>query len=230
VDDTAYFASTDGRVFAVNVDTGRVRWAYNTGGRINSSPSIFGKRLCVSTYAGSVFCLNRLNGHKYWSTYVKRDFLRYESFYASPSTDGPRLYVTSRSGTLVALSGRTGRVLWTHGLGSLAYATPAIARGRIFVGSFDGRLSAYRGETGRVLWTTTIGGRILASAVVIGKLVFASTLDGKTVAMRVEDGKIVWRRPQGRYSPGIATDRRYFFTLGRTLISFRGEHSPKQPG
>ena len=230
VDETAYFGSTDGRVFAVNVNTGAVRWAYNTGGRINSSPSIFGKRLCVSTYAGSVFCLNRLNGRKYWSTYVKRDLLRYESFYASASTDGPRLYTTARSGKVVALSGRTGRVLWTHELGSLAYATPAIARGRIFVGSFNGRLSAFRSETGRVLWTTTIGGRILAPAVVVGKLVFASTLDGKTVGMRVENGKIVWRRSQGRYAPGIATDRRYFFTLRGTLISFRGQNSPKEAG
>ena len=48
--------------------TGSVRWAYNTGGRINSSPSIWGNRICITTYAGSIFCLNRLNGHKLWST------------------------------------------------------------------------------------------------------------------------------------------------------------------
>ena len=40
--DTVYFGATDGRLFAVDVETGRVRWAYNTGGRINSSPSIWG--------------------------------------------------------------------------------------------------------------------------------------------------------------------------------------------
>ena len=32
------------------------------------------------------------DGTKLWSTYVKRDAFRYESFYASASTDGERLY------------------------------------------------------------------------------------------------------------------------------------------
>ena len=36
----AYFGATDGRLFAVDVDTGHVRWAFDTGGRINSSPSL----------------------------------------------------------------------------------------------------------------------------------------------------------------------------------------------
>ena len=31
----AYFGSTDGRLFAVDADTGRIRWAFDTGGRIN---------------------------------------------------------------------------------------------------------------------------------------------------------------------------------------------------
>ena len=98
---------------------GRVRWAYNTGGRINSSPTVFGPRVCITTYAGSIFCLRRSNGAKLWSTYVKRDFVRYESFYASASTDGRRLFTIARSGRVVALNARNGRVLWTRRLPAL---------------------------------------------------------------------------------------------------------------
>ncbi len=134
LDDTAYFASTDGRVFAANVKTGAIRWAYNAGGRMNSSPSIYGNRLLRRrTYTGAVFCLRRDNGQKLWSTYVKRDVLRYESFYASASTDGARLYTTSRAGKVVAFRHRTGRVIWTQQMGPLGYATPAIAYGRVYV-------------------------------------------------------------------------------------------------
>ena len=137
VDNTAYFGSTDGRLFAVNVTSGAVRWAYDTGGRINSSPSIWGNRVCITTYAGSVVCLRRSDGNELWTTYVKRDLLRYESFYASASTDGQRLYTTSRAGKIVALNARSGSIVWTYSMGSLGYATPAIADGRIFVGGFD---------------------------------------------------------------------------------------------
>jgi len=225
VGDTAYFGSTDGRLFAVDADRGAVRWAYNTGGRINSSPSIWGNRVCISTYAGSVFCLDRRNGRKLWSRYVKRNVLSYESFYASPSTDGARVFTTSRTGKVVAFSARSGRVLWTHDMGSLAYSTPAIAHGRVFVGAFDGTLRCLRAEDGRLLWSISLGGSMLAPAIVVGDLVFAATLNHHAVAARVSDGKIVWRRSKGRYSPGIATDRHYYLSLGSTLYAFRGNRS-----
>ncbi|HWJ45371.1 MAG TPA: PQQ-binding-like beta-propeller repeat protein, partial [Gaiellaceae bacterium] len=93
-----YFGATDGRLFAVYVRTGHIKWAYDTGGRINSSPSILGNRIFVTTYAGSVWALNRSTGRKIWSKYLSRDFVRYESFYASASTDGKRLFTISRSG------------------------------------------------------------------------------------------------------------------------------------
>ena len=54
-----YFGATDGRLFAVYVRTGHVKWAYDTGGRINSSPSISGNRIFISTYAGSIYCPSR---------------------------------------------------------------------------------------------------------------------------------------------------------------------------
>jgi outer membrane protein assembly factor BamB len=229
VDDTAYFGSTEGRLYAVNARTGNVRWAYNTGGRMNASPSIYENRVCISTYAGSIFCLDRRNGRKLWSTYIKRNAFSYESFYASASTDGQRLYTTSRAGKIVALSAGSGRVLWTHQMDDWGYATPAIAHGRVFVGGFDGRVRALRATDGRVAWEVPVGGAVLAPALVVGELVFVSTRPNfETVGLRASDGKIVWRHKKGAYSPGIATDRHYYFSLQGTLIAYRGERSPRE--
>jgi outer membrane protein assembly factor BamB len=227
VDGVAYFGATDGRLFAVDADTGHIRWAYDTGGRINSSPSLAGGRVCITTYAGSIFCLRRTTGAKLWSTYVKRDAFRYESFYASASTDGQRLYTIARSGKIVTLDAATGDVLWTDDVNSLGYSTPAIGRDRIFVGDFNGGMRAYRKTDGRLLWRTVVGGRILGGAVVVGDLVFFSTLETETYAARVSDGKIVWRFPIGKYSPGIATERAYYFTLNGILVAFRGREGPQ---
>ena len=226
VDGVAYFGSTDGRLFAVDTASGRIRWAFDTGGRINSSPSLWGNRVCITTYAGSIFCLRASDGHKLWSTSVKRDALRYESFYASASTDGARLYTISRAGKVVALSASTGNVLWTQNVNSLGYSTPAIARDRIFVGDFDGGLRAYRKTTGELLWRARVGGRILGGAVVVGDLVFFSTLETETYAARISDGKVVWHYGLGKYSPGIATERAYYFSLNGILVSFSGSNSP----
>jgi outer membrane protein assembly factor BamB len=222
-----YFGATDGRLFAVYVRTGRVKWAYDTGGRINASPSIYRNRIFISTYAGSIYALRVRDGHKIWSRYLRRDLLRYESFYASPSTDGHRVYVISRSGGVYALTVRSGKVVWKDDVNSWGYSTPAIAHGRVFIGDFNGGLRAYSAGTGRLLWRNHVGGRFLGGALVAGNLVFASTLERRTYAFRVGDGKLVWRLRVGQYSPGIVTERHYYFTLNGILSAWDGRRSPQ---
>jgi outer membrane protein assembly factor BamB len=223
VDGLAYFGSTDGRLFAVRTRTGRIQWAYDTKGRINASPSVFGDRVCISTYAGSVVCVREDTGQEIWTTYVRRDTFRDESFYASPSTDGARIYSVSRSGTVVALDAHNGHVEWTSRVGGYGYTTPAVSNGVAYVGGFDGKLRALRATTGDEIWETPdVPGRILGAPVLIGDLVFFSVLEKRTYAARISDGKIVWRLPMGRYSPGIATERTYFFSVNGRLIATLG--------
>ena len=149
------------------------------------------------------------------------------AWYASASTDGKRLYTISRSGKVVALDASTGDVLWTQQQGGYGYSTPAIGDDRIFVGGFDGRLHAYDKQDGRRLWATYVGGRILGAPVLVGPLVFFSTLEQKTYAARASDGRIVWRLGIGKYSPGIATERMYYFTLNGLLVAFPGKDGPR---
>jgi outer membrane protein assembly factor BamB len=119
-------------------------------------------------------------------------------------------------------------VLWTDSLNSLGYSTPAVAYGKVFVGDFNGNLRAYSAATGRELWRSHVGGRVLGGAVVVGDLVFFSTLETETYAVRASDGKRVWHIGMGKYSPGIATNEHYYFSLNGILTAFRAENSPPE--
>ena len=222
----AYVGNANGRVYAIDTARGRVRWAFDTGAVINSSPAVVRGRVCVTNYAGAIFCLRARDGHKLWSTYLKRDPLRYESFYASTSSDGSRLYSIARSGKVVALSLATGQVLWSRHIDAWGYSTPAVARGRVLVGGFDGALHAYDAATGRERWSAPVARRILGAPVVIGPLVFTATLEQNAYAVRLADGKRVWHWGAGKYSPAIATNRHYYMSLNGLLVAFRGERSP----
>jgi hypothetical protein len=48
-----------------------------------------------------------------------------------------------------------------------------------------------------------------------------ATLSGKTYALRATDGKLVWRKPMGKYSPVIATEKTYFFALNGRATGVR---------
>ena len=152
--------------------------------------------MCISTYEGSILCLDRNNGQRLWVTYVRRDTFRYESFYASPSTDGERIYCASRSGRVVALDATNGDVLWTHQLGGWGYTTPAIAGDRVFVGNFDGNDPCIPLDDGcRALEHVRSAARPSEPRSSPASYVFFSTLDKRTFALRTTDGKIVWRFP-----------------------------------
>ena len=201
--------------------TGRVRWAYDTGGRINSSPSIWGDRICITTYAGSIFCLDRRDGTKLWNTYVSRDAFRYESFYASASTDGERLYTVARTGKVVALDAATGDVVWTQNVGALAYSTPAIADGRVFVGGFDGALHAYARTR-----APSSGERTSAAGSSARRSSSATSSSSRRSRRRPTPsesrrrGRLAARARQVR--TGIATDERYYLSLNGLLHRIRG--------
>ena len=104
-------------------------------------------------------------GSKLWSTYVKRDPIRYESFYASPSTDGERLYTISRSGTVrdALRSDRRGPLDASHQLDSATRRPRSTATASSSVAS-TARSTPSRRRPGRSSGGRTVGGRIIGAA------------------------------------------------------------------
>ena len=83
-------------------------------------------------------------------------------------------------------------------------------------------------STGALLWRTYVGGRILGPTLVVGGLVYASSLEGNTHAIRTVDGRVVWHIGAGKYAPGIATNRLYYFSLNGLLVAYRGTYAARR--
>ena len=73
-----------------------------------------------------------------------------------------------------------------------------------------------------MLWHDRVSGRVLGPTLLVGDLLFYSTLEGNTYAVRAQDGHTVWHFRAGKYAPGIATARHYYFSLNGLLVSFAG--------
>jgi outer membrane protein assembly factor BamB len=70
-----------------------------------------------------------------------------------------------------------------------------------------------------------VGGRILGPTLVVGGLLYCSTLEQNTYALRTVDGRVVWHFHAGKYAPGIATNRFYYFSLNGLLVAYRGKQT-----
>jgi outer membrane protein assembly factor BamB len=225
-----YVNTLRGHTYAIVASSGKVRWKREISGEKPSTPAIDGSRLVVSSKDGTVTALDRETGRLLWqiqtNSGVESSPVVVDGLVYFGAHDGRVFAVSSRTGHIVALDARNGRILWTHSVGGWGYATPAVTPKRILIGGFDGNLRAFDPATGRELWRADAGGKILGSPVVVGRLVFVTTTDQKTYALRVENGRAVWHLSMGKYTPVIATERTYYFSLFGRLLAFRGQHAP----
>jgi outer membrane protein assembly factor BamB len=53
-----YIGGSDGKVYALDTATGRLRWAYTTGSHVDSSPAVAGGTVYAESDDGTVYALD----------------------------------------------------------------------------------------------------------------------------------------------------------------------------
>ena len=150
-DSTVFAATTAGRVLALHVSDGRIRWRATVPGAVRTAPLPTAAGLVVSTTADSLFLLDRATG-----AVRARRGLR-GSVLASPSVGDSLVVVGTSAGDLVALRAESLSVSWTRNLGGRIVGTVAIQRGYAFALTDRG-----------ALWRVPLGDPARAESVAAG--------------------------------------------------------------
>jgi len=61
-----YLARAGHYIAAINADTGRESWRFDTVGMVRAAPLVVGRVLLVASGANSLFCVDALTGEEYW--------------------------------------------------------------------------------------------------------------------------------------------------------------------
>ena len=150
-----YFTSFDMCVYALDQDTGRLKWKRRLDNFIASSPAIGEDgTVYVSTFGGSIFSLDGQTGKVVWQTKTAG------SMYASPAIapDGS-VFIGSGDYSVYCLEAATGVVRWTLPVDSAVWSSMAIGSDPekqeqylVYVGTSGGLVMALA-PNGRVRWT-----------------------------------------------------------------------------
>lgn len=192
-DGIAYFATTNGNVYALDLERRRWRWVHANGVKITSSPALRGNRLYLGDYAGRVLCLDTRTGRTIWIGSAG------SRVYGTVAVGGGKVFAPSVFSGLSALSARTGRLLWRRGDGSYLYSSPAYYRGRVFYGTYAGVVYSADAGTGRTRWVQGAGGRVSGAVQVVAGVVYAGSLENRITAWGWRHGKRLWEFPHGKY-------------------------------
>lgn len=121
-DELMFFAGFDMRLYALERETGRLRWKNNLKNALVASPALGPDgTIYQGSFNGNLYALAPTNGKILWT--MKTD----SHIYASAAVDKHGVvYVTSTDGFLYAVDGKSGRARWTFYTGDAVRSSPAL--------------------------------------------------------------------------------------------------------
>ena len=135
-----FTGSTNGKISAVDVQTGALLWTYQTTPHVDQPPRLavaYGMVFACSYPESKVYALNETTGEEIWA------FDAAGVLGCCPTAANGLLYVPSQGGYFYALNATTGAQNWKYPIGT-ATAVPAVADGKVFIADWSGFLAALK--------------------------------------------------------------------------------------
>ena len=176
-DGVGYFATRDGRVFAVDIASRAVRWSIQTIGNDVASGQVVGDTFFVSTNqadapepVGEIYAVERATGTIRWRFRAPSGLQIKEG----PVKDGV-LYANGRADGLWALKddGAEATVRW-HVDAPESHWPMALVGDTLYQARVDGSIGAYATGDGALLWETEAQASWAGGPIVSGGMVFSA--------------------------------------------------------
>ena len=182
-----YLGGTDRRVVAVDLESGKTRWAVRVpgplvGGVIENGDVIY---TATDQPGGKVYAFRKVSGRQIWATgtgYVQAPMAL---------TEG-RLTVLNRKGQVLGIDAANGKVLWRRRLPSNRVPPVVLDTGIVMVTSFDS-VYTVRVSDGQVTVRRRAPGAVVAPWIRLGNRLIAGTGDSTVIAISPDSLQVLWR-------------------------------------
>ena len=173
------------QLWALDINTGKIRWTFDTLDRITSTPVVDSATVYIATWHGVIFALDRLNGTKRWSYSLNVGRIKQsvvDGVGGSMAFANGHLYVGDYRGSVLCLDAQRGALAWRFATGAQVLSTPVIAAGLVYVGSDDGYFYALDIHSGRPAWHYATG-EVRSSAALANGHLYVGSLNGNMYAL-----------------------------------------------
>lgn len=174
---------SDGKMDAVDVQTGRLVWqrsiAYATGASdverlidIDADPIVRGNVAYLASYQGYVGALSLVDGQFIWR--------KPASVYKNMAIDGKTIYLTDSDDIIWAINRQNGQVNWKQvALKARGLTEPVLMGDRLVVGDKTGLLHVLAVQNGELLSRAQVGGAVTIAPSVAGHNIYVMSTNGK---------------------------------------------------
>ncbi|ELY59459.1 pyrrolo-quinoline quinone [Natronococcus amylolyticus DSM 10524] len=184
--DTVYVGTTRGNLYALDRETGRRRWVFESTDGIDATPVATYDGVYAATDAGTVHAIDPGTGDALWRTKLPAPLESDLAF-----ADG-RLYAGHTAG-LSALEAGSGEIGWTYETDAAAAGSPVVAadRPRVYVGTADEQVRCLEDGSDGVeeTWSAPTDGVVAAPLTIADGRVYVADDDGTLLALDTETGQ-----------------------------------------
>lgn len=149
---TVYVTSTDGYIYAVNEETGRTKWEFNTGKPIFAMP-VVANGYVVTSSGRKFFCLEEATGKIMWARFDPN----YYTQFGTPIIYGNSVIYATRK-VIYSRKLKNGHEIWsnnsieTYGGSPVIYEGTIVTSGKSYRGQNSTYLLAIDAKTGQNIW------------------------------------------------------------------------------
>ncbi len=190
-----YFGCSDGRVYCVNIETGKLNWSYQTGDIVHTTPAIAQEKLFVGSYDGYVYALNPTTGTLIWKfkSVGHRYFPRGEMT-GNPATTNNLVLIGGRDYYIYGIEQNGGYCYWSRQFPK-GWALPITVRDTVaYIGtSEDKELLAVDVRTGENIWKTNATFNIFGGCSFTSSMGYFGTLLGNAYGFDMKTGSLKWK-------------------------------------
>lgn len=170
---SVFVSGCDAQLRALDIDTGKERYAKELGALCPGSPALLADRIVMGTDGGKVVCLASDGQKQLWAFEGVQNGAM---VYASPAVADGIIVVGARDRNVYGLDLATGEKKWSFPTRGDVDSSAVISDGRVYVGSKDKHLYVLDLKTGKKLWDFTASRAITATpAIADGALVIGDS-------------------------------------------------------
>lgn len=223
-----YVAGRDGRVHALDLESGDRRWTTETDIALAAGPAAGFGLVAVGGSDGMVVVLDAGDGSVRWQAQLSGEVL------ATPALTARAVVVRTVDGYMRALAVENGAELWAieqrpPRLTLRGTAAPAVSGGLVVSGFDNGRVAAYELRDGEQRWEQAIAigrGRteierlsdVDATPQIAPPDVFAVGYQGRVVSLSLETGQVLWANELSSHK-GMGVDwTNLYVTTGKSEL------------
>ena len=232
VDDmTVVVGSMNKVIYAIEEYSGNVRWMFETGGEVWSSPSYNGNEIFIGSDDGFLYCLD-IDGRLLWKTKLNGKIRSSSPCLSSDEEkEGSSVFIGTSNGGMFCLNQSTGTINWSKEISKPVMASPATTKDKVFFAASDKRIYCFRVKDGSRMWDFETGDKIWSSPSVseYDSIMFFGSLDSHIYGIDINTGQQTWKFPTMNIvdaSAAIASNMMFIGSRDGLLYVFGTETAP----